>query len=156
MARELARELARERAREPASEPGKPKTPLLTADPVIFDRAGRLLLVRRKNPPFAGWYSLPGGFVETGETVEAAARRELAEETGLRIGRLALVGVYSDPARDPRGHNVSVAFVGRARSTKVQAGSDAAAAEWLADWRKAALAFDHQKIARDAAGIVGA
>lgn len=133
----------------------KPKTPLLTADPVIFDRTGRLLLVRRKGPPFVGWYSLPGGFVEIGETAEAAARRELAEETGLKVGRLTLVGVYSDPGRDPRGHNVSVAYVGRARSTRVEAGSDAAAAGWLADWRKAALAFDHQKIARDAARIIG-
>ena len=93
----------------------KPKTPLLTVDAVIFDAQERLLVIRRKNPPFQNACALPGGFVDIGEDVETACRRELLEETGLTVGKLTLVGVYSDPARDPRGHTCSVAFVGKAR-----------------------------------------
>jgi 8-oxo-dGTP diphosphatase len=128
----------------------KPKTPLLTADCALFDARGRVLLVRRKHPPFQGCYALPGGFVEIGETVEAACRRELKEETGLTVGALRLVGVYSDPARDPRGHTCSAVFLGRALRARPTAGDDAAAAEWVADWNKVDLAFDHAKILADA------
>jgi 8-oxo-dGTP diphosphatase len=128
-----------------------PPTPALTTDAVIFDRSGRVLLIRRANPPFEGQYALPGGFVEIGETVEQACRRELQEEAGITVGRLDLVGVYSDPSRDPRGHTCSIAFVGRvADPVTPQAGDDAAAAEWVADWRGLALAFDHALILRDA------
>jgi len=77
-------------------------TPLLAADAVILC-GGRIVLIRRSNPPFQGCYALPGGFVEVGETVEAAAVREAREETGLDVELLGLVGIYSDPARDPRG-----------------------------------------------------
>ena len=128
----------------------RPVTPLLTVDAVVFDARGRLLAIRRKNPPFAGAYALPGGFVDPGETVETACRRELREETGLVVGKLRLVGVYSDPARDPRGHTCSVAFTARARATRIAAGDDAASAEWLADWRGESLAFDHAIIVADA------
>src|SRR5919106_428549 len=107
----------------------KPKTPLLAADCVVFDTRGRVLLVRRKFPPFQGRYALPGGFVEVGERVEDAARRELEEETGVKAGRLQLVGVYSDPKRDPRGHTCSVVFVTQIRSVKALAGDDAEAAD---------------------------
>ena len=65
----------------------KPKTPLLTADCVVIDARGRVLLVRRGHPPFKGHYALPGGFVEIGETVEEACRRELMEETGVKAGQ---------------------------------------------------------------------
>ncbi|HQE72151.1 MAG TPA: NUDIX hydrolase, partial [Methanothrix soehngenii] len=82
------------------------KTPLLAADAVILFQDG-IVLIRRNNPPYQGCYALPGGFVEIGETVEEAAIREAREETGLDINLLGLVGVYSDPARDPRGHVVS-------------------------------------------------
>ena len=88
-----------------------PKTPLLCADAVVFDAAGRLLVVRRKFPPFQGAYALPGGFVEIGETVEAACARELLEETGIKAGKLSLIGVYSSPDRDPRGHTCHRAVV---------------------------------------------
>lgn len=128
----------------------RPKTPLLTADCVVFDGRSRVLLVRRKHPPFKGHYALPGGFVDIGETVEDACRRELAEETGLVAGRLRLVGIYSDPGRDPRGHTCSAVFLAKAARGSVQAGDDAAAAEWVADWRKADLAFDHARILADA------
>lgn len=86
----------------------KPVTPLLTVDCVAFDSRGRVLLIRRGKPPFAGRLALPGGFVDVGETVEDACRREIEEEAGVNVRDLALVGVYSAPDRDPRGHTASV------------------------------------------------
>jgi 8-oxo-dGTP diphosphatase len=128
-----------------------PKTPALTTDCVIFDNAGRVVLIRRKNEPFKGSYALPGGFVDIGETVEAACRREVQEEVGIELGDLSLIGVYSDPKRDPRGHTVSAAYLALLpRAVAPRAGSDAEGAEWVADWRKRALAFDHAKILDDA------
>ena len=137
---------------------GMPRTPALTTDCVLFDAAGRVLLIRRKHPPFQGAYALPGGFVDVGETVEAACRRELAEETGLEAGPLSLIGVYSDPARDPRGHTVSVAFLATpktAAAAQPVAGDDAAAAEWVADWHGLAIAFDHAQILEQAERLRG-
>ena len=88
------------------------KQPAIAVDCVVFDNQGRLLLIQRKNAPFKGNYALPGGFVEYGEATETAARRELLEETGLKLGgKMYLVGVYSDPKRDPRGHTISIAYV---------------------------------------------
>jgi len=128
-----------------------PKTPLLTTDCVISDGEGRILLIRRKNEPFRGAFALPGGFVETGETVEAACRREVLEETGIKIGALRLVGVYSELGRDPRGHTVSVAYMASVPpETRAQAGSDAEDAQWLSDWHDLDLAFDHAQIIADA------
>lgn len=127
-----------------------PNTPSLTADCVVVDARRRVLLVRRKHPPFRGAYALPGGFVELGETVEAACRRELHEETGVKARKLHLIGVYSNPTRDPRGHTCSVAFLARVARAQATAGDDAAAAEWVKDWRKCDLAFDHRQILTDA------
>jgi 8-oxo-dGTP diphosphatase len=133
---------------------GLPQTPALTTDCVIFDRDGRVLLIRRKHEPFKGGYALPGGFVDIGETVEQACRREVSEEVGITIGALRLIGVYSDPDRDPRGHTVSVAYLGRIPDgTVANAGDDAAAVEWVADWRKQQLAFDHAQILADAENL---
>jgi 8-oxo-dGTP diphosphatase len=109
-----------------------------------------VLLIKRGNPPFKGHYALPGGFVDVGETVEDACRRELTEETGVKAGKLALLGVYSDPNRDPRGHTASVVFVTKSRTTNAAAGDDAAAVIWTAEWRSLPLAFDHAKILADA------
>lgn len=132
-----------------------PKTPALTTDCVIFDPSSRVLLIRRKYDPYAGCYALPGGFVEIGETVEAACRREAHEETGIEVGELRLVGVYSDPSRDPRGHTASIAFATMLpAAASPQSGSDAASAEWVADWRKLALAFDHARILEAAEALV--
>ena len=131
-----------------------PKTPALTVDCVVFDARGRVLLIRRKNEPFKGYYALPGGFVEIGETVEAACRRELNEETGIVAGAIRLVGVYSNPARDPRGHTVSVAFLTPLPDgAELRAGSDASAAEWVEDWRNQQLSFDHVQILEDAEAL---
>lgn len=127
----------------------RPQTPPVAADIII--RAGgdpfRIVLIRRANPP-AGW-ALPGGFVDPGETVEAAARREAREETGLDVRLVALLGVYSRPDRDPRGQTVSVVYVAQAEG-EPRGGDDAAHAE-LADPRAPAspLAFDHAEILAD-------
>ncbi len=127
-----------------------PTTPALTTDCVVFDDRGHVLLIRRKFPPFQGGYALPGGFVEVGERTDDACRRELSEETGLKVGDLRLVGVYSDPGRDPRGHTCSVVYLARVGSADPKAGDDAAAAEWVEDWRAQPLAFDHAQIIADA------
>ena len=132
-----------------------PATPALTTDCIVFDDRGYVLLVRRKYEPFKGSYALPGGFVEVGETVEDGCRRELKEETGLEVGALRLVGVYSDPKRDPRGHTCSIAYLARIGRAEPQAGDDAAAAAWVADWRAATLAFDHAQILTDAEKLLG-
>ena len=128
----------------------RPRTPLLTVDCVILNSAGSPLLIRRKNPPFKDAFALPGGFVDEGESVEDAARRELAEETGLKARRLHLIGVYSDPGRDPRGAIVSIAFLARTGRQKPRAGDDAAVALWIDNWRTQKLAFDHSQIISDA------
>jgi 8-oxo-dGTP diphosphatase len=127
-----------------------PATPALTTDCVVFDARGYALLIRRKHDPFKGSYALPGGFVDVGERVEDACRRELKEETGLEVGALRLIGVYSDPNRDPRGHTCSIAYLARVSRAEPQAGDDAASAGWVADWRAEALAFDHAQILGDA------
>ena len=132
---------------------GLPKGPALTVDCVAFDSEGQVLLIRRGHAPFEGGYALPGGFVEIGETVEAACRRELLEETGITAGPLRLIGVYSEPGRDPRGHTVAVAYLTEIEHQTPMAGSDAAAAEWVADWARADLAFDHGDIVTDAARL---
>jgi 8-oxo-dGTP diphosphatase len=126
------------------------KQPALAADCVVFDGSGRLLLIRRKNPPFQGQFALPGGFVEYGERMEEAALRELREETGISGRIVRLIGVYSRPDRDPRGHCVSAVYLIEAGDQQPVAGDDAATAEFLADFRTLTLAFDHNEIVADA------
>lgn len=133
---------------------GRPVTPLLAVDCVAVDPDGRVLLIRRGHPPYLGAWALPGGFVDVGESVEDACRRELLEETGVKARKLTLVGVYSDPGRDPRGHSVAVAFLTRIPAVATKAGDDAAAAEWVEGWRRNKLAFDHKDILRDAAKLL--
>lgn len=121
------------------------KQPGLTVDCVIFSD-DRVVLIRRKHEPFVGQYALPGGFVEWGETVEAACARELKEETSLEVHNLRLIGVYSRPDRDPRGHTVTVAYMGEADVSRMKAGDDAAEVELVADWQSQHIAFDHAEI----------
>ena len=98
---------------------------------------------------------MPGGFVDVGEEVEFACRRELKEETGVEFeGDPLLIGVYSDPARDPRGHTVSIAYLALVERADEVAGDDAASAEWISDFAKLDLAFDHKEIVRDALALV--
>ena len=125
-----------------------PETPNLMVDVVIPAEKG-VVLIRRGSDPFEGQWALPGGFVEVGETVEEAAVREAAEETGLAVELARLVGVYSEPDRDPRGHNVSVAFLARVQGGEPSAATDAAEVSFL-DPSTVELAFDHEKIIADA------
>ena len=131
---------------------GTPDTPLLSVDGVIFDSDG-VVLIRRKNPPFQNAFALPGGFVDRGETVEAACIREVKEETGITVTSLRLVGVFSDPGRDPRGHNVAIAFLAEGDIENMQAGDDAADVQIVQDWREQRLAFDHRNILEQAYGL---
>lgn len=126
----------------------RPVTPLLAVDVIIRGSAsaGRIVLVERGHEPL-GW-ALPGGFVDVGETVEQAARREVEEETGLDVTLDYLLGVYSDPDRDPRGHVVSVVFAGHSRG-KPFGGDDARRAQTFDVTALPRLAFDHARILDD-------
>ena len=127
----------------------RPRTPELSVDVVIEleDRADRpIVLVRRAHPPEG--HALPGGFVDVGETVEQAAIREAREETGLDVKLGEIVGIYSDPGRDPRGHTVSIVFVAAA-SGEPAAGDDAADVLVTDPASAPPLAFDHDRILRD-------
>jgi 8-oxo-dGTP diphosphatase len=128
----------------------RPVTPLLAADAIIelVDLPGRpIVLIERRYPP-PGW-AIPGGFVDVGETLEHAAIREAKEETGLEVRLIALLGIYSDPKRDARGHTVTAVYVAEASGTP-QAADDAknirvADMEALPD----PLAFDHAMVLDD-------
>jgi 8-oxo-dGTP diphosphatase len=108
-----------------------------------------VLLIRRRNPPFAGQYALPGGFVDYGETVETAVVREMREETGLDVAVERLHGVYSDPARDPRGHTVAVVFLVRRQGGILAGADDADDARFFPLVALPPLAFDHAQIVAD-------
>lgn len=129
---------------------GRPTTPLLTVDTIIemVDRPGRpIVLIQRKYPPLG--YALPGGFVDVGERLEQAAIREAKEETALDIELQALLGCYSDPSRDPRGHTVSAVFIASAQG-QPQARDDARALDLYAlDAIPEPLVFDHALILDD-------
>lgn len=125
--------------------------PASTAD-VIIKKNGGVVLVKRKYGPYQGQWSLPGGFIETDqESLGETAAREVKEETGLtiKLEKLKLVGVYSQPGRDPRGHIISHVFVSLKSSGKLAAGDDAKEINIFQLNKLPKLAFDHQKILED-------
>lgn len=124
--------------------------PRLTVDALVVDPEKGVLLVQRRHEPFAGRWALPGGFVEEGESCEQAVVREVAEETGLSVRVVALLGVYSEPGRDPRGHTVSVVYLCRVEGGQLRGGDDAAEARFFAELTGVSLAFDHSRILKDA------
>jgi 8-oxo-dGTP diphosphatase len=127
----------------------RPVTPIIAADIIIelLDEPGRpIVLIERKNPPH-GW-AIPGGFVDVGETLEHAAVREAEEETGLKVKLKALLGNYSDPDRDPRGHTVTAVYVAEAHGLP-KGGDDAKNAQPFDPLKPPQLAFDHALVLAD-------
>ena len=129
---------------------GKPvekyRNPFPTVD-VIIEMDNGIVLIKRKNPPF-GW-ALPGGFVDYGESLETAAKREAMEETSLDVELISQFNAYSDPARDPRHHTISVVFIGRAKGAPRAADDAAAIGLFNRDNLPADMAFDHRRILKD-------
>ena len=128
----------------------KPVTPIIAADALIelVDRPGNpIVLIKRENPPY-GW-AIPGGFVDVGESVPAAAVREAKEETCLDVELVCLLGCYSDPSRDPRGHTVTMIYVARASGDPVAADDAADVAVFDPVNVDVDLAFDHEKVIAD-------
>ena len=126
------------------------RNPFPTTDAIIAGPDGRIVLILRKNEPH-GW-ALPGGFVDYGEELGAACRREAREETGLEVELAAQFFTYSDPKRDARKHTISTVYACRVRAgAQPKAGDDAKDARWFAEseipWRE--LCFDHGEILRD-------
>ena len=127
------------------------KNPSLTVDTFIFDEDFNFILIKRKNEPFKDHWALPGGFVEYGESVETAAMREAKEETSIDVELIDLVGVYSKPDRDPRGHTVTVAFTAKGDLSKRNADSDAKEINIFSKTQldEINIAFDHVEIIND-------
>ncbi|MDQ3909045.1 MAG: NUDIX hydrolase [Thermoproteota archaeon] len=118
---------------------------------VILQRDSKVLMIRRRKDPFKDRLALPGGFVNEGETAEDAMRREAIEETSLEVEPVDILGVYSDPKRDPRKHILSVVFIGIIVGGSEKAGDDAASIEWveISDIQQQQIAFDHAQILHD-------
>jgi len=122
------------------------RNPFPTVD-IIIEVEGGIVLIERKNPP-RGW-AIPGGFVDYGETVEAAAVREAKEETSLDVKLTRLLGVYSDPSRDPRSHTISTVYVAIADGQPVAADDAADAGVFTENTLPENVVFDHREILRD-------
>ncbi|MFO7627483.1 MAG: NUDIX hydrolase [Candidatus Fermentibacteraceae bacterium] len=125
----------------------RPKTPEVTVDAIIESPGGAIVLVERMFRPL-GW-ALPGGFVDPGENLFQAVRREALEETGLEVEVLALFHIYSRPWRDPRGDTVSVVYHCRAEGTPVGGDDAASAVFFMPDSLPDLMAFDHREIIGD-------
>lgn len=121
------------------------RNPVPTVDIIIYDPQQGVVLVKRRHEPLG--YALPGGFVDEGETTEHAAVRETLEETHLNVHLTGLLGVYSDPARDPRQHTLSAVYIAQADNPgDVRGGDDAAEAAFCPLEALPPLVFDHERI----------
>jgi 8-oxo-dGTP diphosphatase len=127
----------------------KRRRPALTVDGILFEDDS-ILLVKRKYKPFQGAWAIPGGFVEYGEKTEDAVLREVFEETNMRTKIHSLIGVYSDPHRDPRGHTITVVYLIDYKDGELHAGDDASSVKFFKMNELPALAFDHAVIIKDA------
>ncbi|MEM0493544.1 MAG: NUDIX hydrolase [Candidatus Thermoplasmatota archaeon] len=127
------------------------KNPRVTVDGVVI-KDDAILLVKRRKQPFKDKWALPGGFVEYGETTESAIVREILEETGIKTRIRSLIGVYSDPKRDPRGHTITIAYRLDAIDSidNIRGDDDAADARFFKFDNLPVLAFDHNRIVNDA------
>ena len=130
---------------------GKYKIPSLTTDIFIYDEDGNFVLIKRLNEPYKDCWALPGGFVDYGECVENAAIREALEETSINVELKKLVGVYSKPDRDPRGHTVSIVYAAKGNMADMKADDDACDIGIFKyeDLKNMNLAFDHCEIIND-------
>lgn len=128
----------------------KYRNPIPTVDAII-QKSSFLLLIKRQNDPYKDTFALPGGFVGEGETVEEALVREVFEETSLEIHPIEILGVYSTPTRDPRGHMMTVVFITITYGGELSAGDDAKELHWipLDNINNIDLAFDHKLIIKD-------
>jgi len=126
------------------------RNPIPTVDAII-QKSSFLLLIKRQNDPYKDTFALPGGFVDEGETVEEALIREVFEETSLEIHPIEILGVYSTPTRDPRGHMMTVVFITITYGGELSAGDDAKELHWipLDNINNIDLAFDHKLIIKD-------
>lgn len=123
--------------------------PAVTTDCVVFGFDGvklNVLLIERKNDPFKGNWAFPGGFLNIDEDAPDGARRELLEETNLRVERIEQLGAFTAPHRDPRERVISIAYFTLIRTTEVKGGDDAVNAQWFPINRLPVLAFDHQQM----------
>ena len=126
------------------------KNPIPTVDAII-QKSSSILLVKRKKEPYKNQFALPGGFVNEGETIEEAIEREVYEETSLKIHPIDILGVYSDPTRDPRGHMMTVVFIVLIIKGIATAGDDAKEISWIPIEKinEIKIAFDHKFVLRD-------
>jgi 8-oxo-dGTP diphosphatase len=124
--------------------------PAVCVDVILISESNKVLLIQRKNEPFADFWAFPGGFVDENEDLLDAAIRELEEETGVRNDDLMQLRAYGTPGRDPRGHVISVVFCGiSSQKNEIKAADDAKDAKWFPIDDLPELAFDHKKIMQD-------
>src|ERR671910_2436077 len=116
-----------------ANKMDKPRNPIPTIDIILVENSNsnNILVIKRKKDPFKDYFSLPGGFVNEGEKVEDAVRREAEEELLVKVEPIDILGVYSDPNRDPRGHIISITFIAKINSGELEAGGGVAELKWV-------------------------
>lgn len=124
------------------------RKPSVTADGIVL-KGNEIVLIKRGKEPFKGSYALPGGFLNYGERLEECAVREVLEETGVKTKVVELVGIYSSPDRDPRGHFVTAVYHLEPIGGMLKAGDDAQDVEWIHLDKLPKFAFDHGKIIQD-------
>ncbi|MGZ5511143.1 MAG: NUDIX domain-containing protein [Nitrososphaeraceae archaeon] len=136
-----------------ANKMDKPRNPIPTIDIILSENSNsnKVLLIKRNKDPFKDYFSLPGGFVNEGEKVEDAVRRESEEELLVKVEPINILGVYSDPNRDPRGHIMSITFIAKIIKGNLKEGDGVTELRWVEinNLENIKLGFDHSKILSD-------